>query len=413
MSVKVLSIVDNIANGGAGRAAYRIHQGVNAVDAGVQSKMFVKVGQQQEDVATLDQFVPHNALFRAFDWIAGKVKNQIQHKIVWRPYKKTQDSSYKSDLRGTWLNGALMKQEYDVLHLHWINKRFIKIEDLPTDKPIVWSLHDTWPFCGVCHYFGECDKFQHICGACPSLGSTIENDLSRKVLSRKKEVYDKLDLHIVAPSNWMAECARKSSLFAGRDIRVIPNCLDTELFKPLDIQPDKTYILYGAANAAKDERKGFKYLLRALEVLNEQGFTDYEVLVFGANKGDIELPVGVPVQFLGFISDPRQLVILYNQAAVMVVPSHNENLSCAIMEALSCGRPVCCFDIGGNSDMVEHRVNGYLAKEKDCADMAAGIQECIAHSAEWGKSARESVLQKYTTEIVAKQYVELYREVTK
>ena len=97
-------------------------------------------------------------------------------------------------------------------------------------------------------------------------------------------------------------------------------------------------------------------------------------------------------------------------ADVMVVPSLTENLSCAIMEALSCGTPVCCFNIGGNGDMVEHQVNGYLAKEKDCSDLAHGIQECIAHSAEWGAAARESVVKKYAVEVVAKQYVELYKE---
>lgn len=59
--------------------------------------------------------------------------------------------------------------------------------------------------------------------------------------------------------------------------------------------------------------------------------------------------------------------------------------------------------------MVEHQVNGYLAAENDCADMANGIRECIAHSVEWGKYARESVLRKYTIDIVAEQYVNLYK----
>lgn len=60
--------------------------------------------------------------------------------------------------------------------------------------------------------------------------------------------------------------------------------------------------------------------------------------------------------------------------------------------------------------MVDHRVNGYLAKEKDWSDLAHGIQECIAHSAEWGAAARESVVKNYAVDVVAKQYVELYKE---
>ena len=109
--------------------------------------------------------------------------------------------------------------------------------------------------------------------------------------------------------------------------------------------------------------------------------------------------------------DVNLLIWLYNAADVMVVPSLTENLSCAIMEALSCGTPVCCFNIGGNGDMVEHLVNGYLAKEKDWSDLALGIRDCITHSAEWGTAARESVVKKYAVDVVAKQYVELYKDV--
>lgn len=434
--IKVLSVVDDINNGGAGRAAYRIHQGVNAVRQGVRSKMFVKEGSPKEDVTTLSEFLPKGAWLKAWNWLAGKVKNQIQHSIRWRPYKNTQDKSYKSDLRGTWLNGALQKPEYDILHLHWINKRFIKIKDLPTDKPVIWTLHDSWPFCGTCHYFLDCKGYQHECGCCPQLGSSNPNDLSHKVWAEKKRVFDQLNLHIVSPSRWLADCARQSSLFVGRDIRVIPNCLDTDMFRPLskaeivefaEHQQNavvsrvlreateekglaKPLILYGAANAASDRIKGFASLLSALQILDKQGF-EANLVVFGTSETDLPLNFKhISVTFVGFVSDVNLLVWLYNAADVMVVPSLTENLSCAIMEALSCGTPVCCFNIGGNSDMVEHQVNGYLAKEKDCSDLTHGIQECISHSIEWGTAARESVVKKYSVDVVTKQYVELYKE---
>ena len=136
-------------------------------------------------------------------------------------------------------------------------------------------------------------------------------------------------------------------------------------------------------------------------------------MVFGADE--TELPMRfehITITFLGYVSDTSLLVTLYNMADVMVVPSLTENLSCAIMEALSCGTPVCCFNIGGNGDMLEHRVNGYLAKERG-TDMAAGIKDCLAHSVEWSVAARESVVKKYSVEIVAKQYSNLYKELVK
>jgi glycosyltransferase involved in cell wall biosynthesis len=97
----------------------------------------------------------------------------------------------------------------------------------------------------------------------------------------------------------------------------------------------------------------------------------------------------------------------------MVVPSLTENLSCTIMESLSCGTPVVAFNIGGNSDMIEHKVNGYLAKEKDDADLAEGILWCLANNVDncLGNAGRVKVLREYTNEVVCRQYVELYKSI--
>lgn len=430
--IRVLSVCTSDVAGGAARAAFRIHESVR--QEGIDSQMFVKQkGSNDLNVHALAEYAPQNGFHNILDWVAQKIKNKWQH-VLWRPYRQTMDGKYKSDLRGTRIYGALQAWDYDVLHLHWINNRFIKIEDLPTDKPIVWTLHDSWPFCGVCHYFLDCVGYQQQCGTCFQLGSRDVNDLSHRIWKKKKTIFDTLDLHIVSPSRWLAECAAKSSLFRGRDIHVIPNCLDTDVFRPLlpsDIETNlsaaqrqnmavncvfraavdgKVSLLYGAANAVKDGIKGFSLLLSALQILDKKGL-EANLMVFGAEE--TELPMRfehISVTFLGYVSDTDLLVALYNMADVMVVPSLTENLSCAIMEALSCGTPVCCFNIGGNGDMVEHRLNGYLAVEKDCADLANGIQECIAHSKEWGTMARDSVVRKYAMEVVAKQYVELYKE---
>ena len=147
--IKILSVCTSLG-GGAGRAAYRIHQGVKSL--GVDSKMLLKSCHSNDpDIMTLDDFVPQNPYYKAFDWTCNKVKNKIQH-FRWNRYSD-REKIFMSDLRGTDLHGALRKLDYDVLHLHWINNRFVPLEDLPQGKPIVWTLHDSWPFCGICHYF--------------------------------------------------------------------------------------------------------------------------------------------------------------------------------------------------------------------------------------------------------------------
>lgn len=421
--MKVLSVCTSYTSGGAARAAFRIHQGVNAM--GCDSTMFVKDnGSVKDKVLSLQDYTPHNAFNKAYDWALNKAKNKWQH-YRWGKYPQ-RDKIFMSDLRSVSLHGALQKIDFDVLHLHWINQRFFPIAELQKlHKPIVWTLHDSWPFCGICHYFFECERYKKQCGDCPFLHSADANDLSHQIWEKKRKLYEGLDLHIVSPSQWLADCAKQSSLFAGCPVSVIPNCLDVDAFRPLnemEISPrwrnfkekrfEKPFVLYGAMNAATDKIKGFANLLSALRILEQQGHADdFELVVFGADKPLEGMPTSIPIHYVGYVSDTNELVSLYNLASVMVVPSLTENLSCAIMESLSCGTPVVAFNIGGNGDMIEHQRNGYIAREKDDADLANGILWCLQHRDETDlpHNARQKVLNNYTPEIVAGKYVELYK----
>jgi glycosyltransferase involved in cell wall biosynthesis len=421
--IKVLSVCTSLG-GGAGRAAYRIHQGVR--NYGVDSRMLLKAGKCDEpSIITLEELVPRNPFYKAFDWTCNKCKNQIQH-LRWNRYPEREDV-FMSDLRGMDLHDALRKLDYDVLHLHWINNRFVPLKALPKDKPIVWTLHDSWPFCGVCHYFFECNEYKYHCGCCPFLHSHKSNDLSHQVWKKKESIYKELNLHIVTPSHWLGDSAKQSSLLGRFPVMVIPNCLDVNVYRPLDEEEisakwrafqdkrsAKPFVLYGAINAASDKRKGFTNLLSALKIMEQQGHADdFELIVFGATELELDMDVDMPIHYVGCVTHTRELASLYNLASVMVVPSLAENLSCAIMESLSCATPVVAFNIGGNGDMIEHKVNGYLANEKDAADLAEGILWCLANNKDncLGLAGREKVCRDYSFDVVCRQYAELYQQV--
>ena len=123
--------------------------------------------------------------------------------------------------------------------------------------------------------------------------------------------------------------------------------------------------------------------------------------------------VSVPIHYVGYVNDDQELVSLYNIAAVTVVPSLAENLSCTIMESLSCETPVVAFDIGGNGDMIDHGVSGYLAKENDPEDLAKGILWSLSNNKDnhLGVAGREKVLKDYTFNAVASKYISLYNSV--
>lgn len=413
--MKVLFVNTNDTSGGAARAAVRIMRGVQK--QGVEAQMFVKFKHSHAlDVVSICQFVPKNAIYNAFDWIASKIKNQWQH-FKWHPYKQTKRNLYLSDLRSTRIHGALQKMDYDIVHLHWINERFLDIEELKNiKKPIVWTLHDSWPFTGICHVSYECKQFEHHCGTCPMLGSTKEKDMAYEVFEKKWEAYKDLELHIVTPSRWLGECAKKSTLLGRFPITVIPNCIDTDLYQPMDkadarkilgLEPNKKYLLFGAMNALADANKGFSYLKEALKQIKD---ASTELLVYGTNEDMQSYDQPIPARSLGYINNDKMMVLLYNAADVTIVPSLSENLSNTIMESLSCGTPVVAFNIGGNGDMIDQKRNGYLAVERDSEDLAKGIEWCLNNNDDniLGCAAREKVLNSYTIDIVSNQYKQLY-----
>lgn len=166
-------------------------------------------------------------------------------------------------------------------------------------------------------------------------------------------------------------------------------------------------------NVVKDRRKGFAELKSCLQYYEKQFDTkDIEVLIFGSKeKAQFELN-HIRTTDLGMLND-QQLRAAYRASTVMVTPSLSENLSNIIMESLSCGTPVVAFNIGGNSDMIDHKLNGYLAKAIDTEDLAHGINYCLTNNTDstLSEAARTKVLKCFNADVVGKLYTELYKHI--
>lgn len=409
--IKVLSVCTSDFSGGAARAAYRIHLSVQ--EFGIDSKMFVKhKGTDDVNVIPLSFFIPENSIYRAFDWIRNKVKNKWHH-YVWRQYPK-RSSYFLSDLRSTSIGGALQKIDYDILHLHWVNLRFLPLDKLPKDKPIVWTLHDSWPFCGICHSFLDCSNYKRSCGNCPFLQSGKGNDLSHQVWKKKLKLYKGLNLNIVTPSIWLADCVRESSLLGRYPVQVIPNGLDATIFQPLEGKGSKTErrftLVYGAMGATTDKIKGVALLVESLRILHDRHQTDgLEVLIFGTNTPVEGIPSAIPVKYTGYLDTTEELVSIYNDADVVAVPSYTEVFGQVASEALACGTPVVAFRCTGIQEVVDGSC-GYLAEPYDAEDFATGILWCLDNNADGSlsRNARNKVLSNYTQRIVGAKYAQLY-----
>ena len=314
----------------------------------------------------------------------------------------------------------------DILHLHWTNSGFLSIKNLKqlfsTGKPVVWTLHDMWAFTGGCHYAGECDHFKNECGNCWMLRKPYNEDLSYRGFFRKKYMLKAAkNVVFVTCSHWLADVARTSALLKGFRIETIPNPIDTEIFSPkdndatrvkLNISPTSKVILFGAANIM-DRRKGINYLVEALSILKNNYPGEVEIVIFGKNK---EFDTGLlpfKVHEVGVVTAQTELAALYSLADVFVSPTLEDNLPNTVMEALACGTPVVAFNTGGVPDMVDHFNNGYLAEYKSADDFATGIR-FVLNAAKNGKlaaNARKKVLDNFSNEKVAQQYMAVYQSI--
>jgi glycosyltransferase involved in cell wall biosynthesis len=314
----------------------------------------------------------------------------------------------------------------DVLHLHWTNSGYLSIKNIKelieTGKPIVWTLHDMWAFTGGCHYAGECDHFINHCGNCWMLRDAGDKDISFDGWMRKNNMLSAAkNITFITCSHWLADVAKTSSLLKEFRIEAIPNPIDIEIYSPKDvlairakwgIDPKARVILFGAANIL-DRRKGITYLVDALNDLknNYRETEDIEIMIFGKNKSFDVNSLPFKVHALDIITSQSDLAELYSLADVFVSPAIEDNLPNTIMEALACGTPVVAFNTGGIPDMVEHKENGYLAEFKSATDFAKGIHYVLTSDKknELTANARNKVLNTFTNEIVAVQYLAVYQ----
>ncbi len=321
------------------------------------------------------------------------------------------------------LSGHPSVKEADIIHLHWINQGFLSLKDIEElvklNKPIVWTMHDMWPCTGICHHAWGCECFYNKCGKCPFLKSNNRHDLSYYVW-KKKGFLKTSGIQLVAVSSWLAEQARKSSLTKYLEVVVIPNAIDVSVFfkkekiemrKKFSFPLDKKIVLMGAARL-DDPIKGFEFLKDALNILS-CARNDILLVLFGAIKNDKPFfdHLTIPYLSLGLLSDNNRIAELYSAADVTVVPSFYETFGQTIIEAMACGCPAVSFNNSGQTDIIDHKKNGYLASYKDASDLANGIQWVLEHEDRLALSDAcvKKVQENYTEEVVAKQYMALYK----
>ena len=408
--MNILHLNGSDIEGGAARAAYRLHQGLRTL--GLNSRMLVRAKLSADQ-----RVIQENSLLTKL----GPRMNSVPL----RRYRHRPRTLFSAQWFPDVMAARVKEMNPQIVHLHWICNGFLRLETLAQlEVPLVWTIHDLWPMTGGCHYPNSCDRYTQACGQCPQLASSQQRDLSHRIWKRKARVWKTLDLTLVAPSRWVADCLRASALFRNTRVEVISHGLNTDQFRPIDqavardllgLPQNRRIILFGASSGVlNDPRKGFQFLREALEKLAQTELGKRSaVAIFGISTPDPPLDLNLPTHYLGRLSDDLTLALTYAAADVMVVPSTQETFGQTAAEAIACGTPVVAFNATGLKDVVNHQEDGYLATAFDSADLAKGIQWVLADEARYQQlrhQARQNALQVFTLERQARQHTTLYAD---
>lgn len=411
--MRILHLSTN-ASGGAARAACRLHQGLRGI--GLDSRMLVQFTYGSDPTVIGPTTLAERAM--------AKLRRYLDSSLV-RLYRQRQDALFSPAVLPDRLGSRIAALDADIVHLHWVAFGFLGVESLKGfQKPLVWTLHDMWPFTGGCHIDNDCGRYRDSCGLCPILSSSKERDLSRWVWRRKHRAWQGLNLIVVTPSRWLADCARGSSLFKDLPIEVIPLGVDITRFRPADqhlarelfsLPHDKKLILWGTTGRISNQLKGFQFLEAGLHELAKMGqAASVELVVFGASEPLDPPALPVKTHFLGHLHDDVSLALLYAAGDVLVVPSPRENFPQVAVEAMACGLPVVAFGTTGLLDIVDHQHNGYLAEPFSPESLARGIAWTLEDPGprqDLSRRAKQKAEHEFALPVMAQRYADLYTEI--
>ena len=411
--MKILHVSSSDGGGGAAIAALRIHQSL--ARSNIDSSMFVakKISDQPKVFSYKNNITKLYALIKT--GIGAKVtklqltENNVIHSISFIPSR---------------LEKFINKSSFDLVHLHWVQGEMISIESIGRiNKPLVWTLHDNWAFLGSEHLpLNESDiryKEGYLKSNKPKGHKLF--DFDRWCWERKKKNWVK-QIPIVCPSEWLANCVKQSALMKSWPVKVIPNPLDVEIFKPFDLKiarelfnlpQDKKIILFGSMDGTNNKNKGWDLLSNALKIVSTD-IPDAISVIFGQSDGDHSSEINMPIIYVGKLNDSQSLAMLYSAADITIVPSRIESFGQIASESISCGTPAIAFDCTGLKDVIKNDETGFLVDPYDYFNLGKSIIKLLKNKSKINQfkiACRERALKLWSYEAISKKYIDLYLKI--
>lgn len=379
-------------SGGAGVVASRLHQAQQ------------KLGWESDLIAASSSDLRSKPLEHPSVTLSTAIDNYVYRDSGFEAlYSDSRDK--RSVLKSTFPNS-------DIFHLHWINGLFdISTTQLFSQKPVFWTLHDMNPFTGGCHHSFGCERFITDCGACPAVRSIFQSrppkNLERKIASYKTWP----QLHVVTPSSWLAEQAKKSAAFSAVPISVIHNPVNEAFFeKPKarkegqNIAPPGHTVFTVVASNLDDPIKNVGFVVDVFTTARLKR-PDLALILVGSGGG---AHINVPgVRVMGSVG-AVELREVFDQSDALLIPSLAENSPGVAFEAAARGVIPVVANSGGLPEIAE-LFSGYLCgSEEDWLEVMTATIPNNPQTAKQKSTRSQAAHSIAAPDSVAKQYLDLY-----
>lgn len=310
----------------------------------------------------------------------------------------------------------------DLIHLHNLHGYYLNIRVLfkylkKSQIPVLWTLHDCWPFTGHCsHYdYVGCYRWKSKCHSCPNKKAYPASwlfDYSTHNYFAKKELFTGLhSLRIVTPSEWLANQVKESFL-KNYPVQVLPNGINLANFKPMNenyaIKARYGFtgkkIILGVASFW-GRHKGFDDFIRLSTLIPE----DVAILLIGLSKNQQK---GLPANIVGLSRTKNldELSAFYSIAEVFVNPTYVDTFPTTNLEALACGTPVITYNTGGSPEAIDHNT-GLVVEKGDIQGLANAIAKVIGKGKNhYSHKCRERAELLFDMDKQYLGYLEIYKK---
>ena len=399
--MKILHVTFS-SSGGAAIGANRLHK--ELIKKNINSKIFY-----------FDEYIKNKSLiknyfFFKFKWqLTVLLKKIILKFLTKRINRETTSFNLINILRIKQIpnyNGA------DIIHLHWIGNEMLSIKEISKiDKNIIWTLHDEWPISGIEHFSFDNRNINQYSKSTKNI-KEYGIDFDRIVWLIKKKYLEKKKIHFIAPSKWVKKRFIKSKLYKNYNIIQIPNIQNLKKWQGTKKINSKKKVLLFSATSSVNYRKGFNYLVDAIN--NHLDTNKYALHVIGDKPKNFE-KINCDKKFIGFINSEKDLKKAYQKADIFILPSIAETFGQVLLEVGAMGIPSVCFRDTAAAEVIHHKKNGYLAKFKSSEDLACGIEWCSENLLNTKKTEmiKKNILNKYAPSNLIRKYIKFYKNVAK